>query len=83
MTCKVLRLCVNTPTADEKYSLLNRDNLMQPIQMNLCQKQKKFSGLFCAFLKSTLNFQRFQEKLTLIAYVFHFRPRNTWLDKCL
>ena len=56
---------------------------MQPTQINLCQKQKNFSGLFCEFLKSTLNFQHFQEKLTLIAYVFHFRPRHTWLDKCL
>ena len=70
MACKVLRLSVNTPTVDDKYSLLSRDNLMQPIQMHLSQKQKSFSELFCAFLKSTLNFELFQKKMTLIAYVF-------------
>ena len=41
--CKVLRLFVNTLTADDKYSLLNRDNLTQPIQMQLSQEQKTFS----------------------------------------
>ena len=30
----------NTLNADDKYSLLNRDNLMQPIHMHLSQKQK-------------------------------------------
>ena len=29
---KILRLSVNTLSADDKYSLLNRDNLMQPVQ---------------------------------------------------
>ena len=28
-SCKVLRAFVNTPTVDDKYSLLSRDNLMQ------------------------------------------------------
>ena len=43
--CKILRLkFVNkhTLTANDKYSVLNRDNLMQSIQMHLSQKQKKF-----------------------------------------
>ena len=30
--CKILGLFINTLTADDKYSLLNRDNLTQPIQ---------------------------------------------------
>ena len=33
---------------------------MPPIQVHLSEKQKTFSQLFCAFLKSTLNFERFQ-----------------------
>ena len=33
-------------TADDQYSLLNRDNLTQPIQKQLSQKQKAFSELF-------------------------------------
>ena len=33
----------NTLTADDKYSLLNRNNLTQPNQMHLPQKEKTFS----------------------------------------
>ena len=32
VTCKVLRLFINTLTADDKFSPLSRDNLIQPIQ---------------------------------------------------
>ena len=62
MLCKILRLFVNTLTADDKYSLLNRDNLTQSIQTLLSQKQKTFSQIFSSFLKSTLNFEHFQKK---------------------
>ena len=55
VTCKILRLFVNILTASDKYSLLNRDNLTQPIQMCLSEKQKSFSEFFCGFFKSTLN----------------------------
>ena len=54
---------INTLTADEKYSLLNRDKLTQPIRMPLSQKHMAFSQFFLAFLKSTLNFQHFQKKV--------------------
>ena len=53
---------VNTLSADDKYSFLNRDNLTQPIQMQLSRKQKTFSEYFCAFLKSSSNFEHFQKK---------------------
>ena len=43
---KILRLIVNTFTADETCSLLNRDNVTQPVHMQLSQKQKGFSGVF-------------------------------------
>ena len=36
---RILRLFVNTLSADAKYSLLNRDNLTQPIQIQFFQKQ--------------------------------------------
>ena len=39
--CKMLTLA-----ADDKYSLLNRDNSFQPIQMQLSQKQKFFRNFF-------------------------------------
>ena len=53
---------VNTLTADDQYSLLNRDNLTQPIRTKLFQKQKAFSRLFLAYLKYTLNFEHLQKK---------------------
>ena len=62
MLCKILRLFANTLIDDDKYSLLYRDNLKQPIQILLSQKQKTFSQLFFAFLKSKLNFEHFQQK---------------------
>ena len=49
-------------TADDKYSLLNRDNLTQPIPTQLSQKQKAFSQFYLAFSKSTLTFEHLQEK---------------------
>ena len=57
----ILRLFVNTLTADDKYYLLIRGNLTQPIQIVLSQKQKPFSQFFSSFLKSTLNFENFQK----------------------
>ena len=53
---------VNTLTADDKYSLLNRDNLTQPIWMEFSKKQTAFSQLLLAFWKSSLNFEHFQRK---------------------
>ena len=61
---------VNTLTADDKYSLLNRDNLTQPIRTPLSQKHKAFSPFFLAFSKSTLNLNIFKTKMTLVAYLF-------------
>ena len=60
--CKILRVLVNTLADDDKYSLLYRDNLMQPIQILFSQIQKTFSELFSAFLKSAINFAHFQKK---------------------
>ena len=60
--CKFLRLLVKTLTDDEKYSLLYRENLTQPIQILLSQKRSTFSQFYSAFLKSTLNFAHFQQK---------------------
>ena len=61
MLSKILRLFVNTLTGEHKYTLLNRDNLAEPIQILLRQKQKTFSQFLSAFLKYTLNFILFQE----------------------
>ena len=57
-------LLVSTLAADEKYPVLNRDNLTIPIQMQLSQKQKTFSDSLAAFLKCSLNFKDFEKKDT-------------------
>ena len=48
--------------ADEKYPVLNRDNLMISIQMQLSEKQKNVSQFFAEILESILNFQHFETK---------------------
>ena len=84
MTCQILGLLVNTLAADDKYTVLNRENLTIPIQMQLYQRLKTFSRFFSAFLKSRLNFERFEKKVTLIDFVFSkSRTPKTWLDKYL
>ena len=52
----------NTLTFSDKYSLLNRGNLMPLIQVQLSQKQKAFCEFSFPFSKSTLNFEHFQKK---------------------
>ena len=49
-------------SAVDKFSLPNRDNLKQPIHMQLCQKLKKFSRFSYVFSKSRLSFEYFQKK---------------------
>ena len=54
---------MNTMTAYDKHYLLNRDNLMQTIQMQVSQKEKTFSQFFFfAFSKSILNVKHFLKK---------------------
>ena len=50
--CKILGLFVNTLTTDGKYSLLNRGNLKQPIQMQLSNKKKMFFLILCTYFIS-------------------------------
>ena len=49
-------------SAVDKCSLPNKENLMQPIHMQLSQTLKTFSEFFAAFSKSRLNFEYFQKK---------------------
>ena len=63
LTCQNFGLLVNTLAADDKYPVLNRDNLTIPIQMQLSQKQKTFSQFFAVFLKSRLNFEHLSYSL--------------------
>ena len=60
--CKSLRLFFHTVSAVDKCSLPSRDNLMQPIHLQLSQKLKSFSEFFPAFSKSKVNFEHFRKK---------------------
>ena len=62
LTGLILGLLVNTLAADERYPVLNRDNLMILFQMQLSQKKKTFSQFFAAFLKSRFNFEYSEKK---------------------
>ena len=83
--CKISRLFPNTLSADGKYSLLNRDNLTQPIQMQVSGKLKTFAQFSAAFLKSRLNFEHFQKKgwLSYLRYFRNYGLRKKWLHQCL
>ena len=59
---KILKLFPNTLTVDDSHYLLKRNNLKESIQMQLHQKQKKFSEFFVTFLKSLLNFKHMPKK---------------------
>ena len=59
---KILRLFVIILTTDDKHYMVNRDNLTQPIQKPLPQKQKIFSQFFFTLLKSILNFKDLRKK---------------------
>ena len=47
---------------------------MQTIQMHFSQKRKILPEFFSAFLVSALNFEHFQKKMTLLAYVYPKLP---------
>ena len=83
--CKILGLFANSLTADDKYTLLNRVNLMQPIQMELSKKQKLFWELSSAFLKSRSIFKHSQTKKSPseLMYFRNYGLQIKWLDKCL
>ena len=71
MMSKILNLFVNTLTANDKYSPLNRQNLTQRIQILLCEKQETVPHFFFfVVFKFRLHVELFQNKMTLIADVF-------------
>ena len=59
---EILRLFVNTLTADNKYSRCNVHNFAQQVQTPLSQKQKTFCWFFIAFLKYAWNLEHLEKK---------------------
>ena len=62
MVCKTLGLFVNPLNANDKYSLLNRRNLLEHFQMQLSEKRKTFSYFFLAFSKFRLYIEHLKKK---------------------
>ena len=81
---QILGLLVNTLPTDEKYPVLNRDNLTIPIHIQLSLKEKILCQFFTAFLKSRWIFELLTKKMTLIDFVIpKLRPLETRWDKDL
>ena len=58
----MLRVFVDTLTADDKYSFRNMQNFLQQLQTLLSKKRKTLSGFFFAFLKCAWNSEDFKKK---------------------
>ena len=67
---EILGLFLNTLTADNMSLLGNSENLHQPIQMPLSNKQKTFYQFLSPFLKCGSILKILKKKMTLIAYAF-------------
>ena len=60
----------NTLAADEKYPVLNRDNLTIPIQVQLSQRQISFSAFFEGFFKFRIKFDHSEKKYDPHSFFF-------------
>ena len=58
----ILRLFVNTLTADNKYPSCNVHNFVTQVQTQLSQKKKTFSRFFIAFMKCAWSLEDFGKK---------------------
>ena len=63
---QILPLFLNTMTTNDEIFRRNRDHFGQQIQMKLSQKPKTIYQVFFAFQKSTLTFENFRIKKTLL-----------------
>ena len=54
---------VNPLSADNRYSLLNRGNLLQHIKTQLLSQERKiFNEFFSVLIKFRFNFEHFEKK---------------------
>ena len=70
MICKILGLFFNILTVDDNYSVLNRDILTEPFEIEISKKQKPFANHFLNFLNLDQILNILQKKMTLITNLF-------------
>ena len=69
MIWKILGLFVNPLTANEKYSHLNRGNLLQHFEMPFSQKRKKYSPFFFFFAFYKFRFTSLLNRGNLLQHI--------------
>ena len=81
---KLLRMFVIALNADDKCSFLIRNNVKEPIQIQLFKKQKLFLDLFLHFWNwdQVLNFFK-KTWSSYLMYFGNYRLRKKWLGKSL
>ena len=70
VTSEILGVIVNTLTANDKYFLQNSQNFLQPIQMPLSKKEKKFLNFSLHFWNLTSILNILKKKMTFTVDVF-------------
>ena len=59
---EILGVFAKTLTADDKYRVLDWENLSLPTRMQFSEKRRTFSESFPKVLEATSNFEDFQRK---------------------
>ena len=62
MLAEILKVFVNTLIATDKYPVQHCENFQLQIQMQFSEKRQIFFRFFASFLKSTSNFQHYDQK---------------------
>ena len=70
MRSEILRLLVNTLTANYEFSRSKREKLELPIQIKLTKKRLTFYDILFAFFVSKLNLQCCEKNIGLIGQAF-------------
>ena len=78
---EILGLFVNTLTVDYKYSLHNKGNLRQTVQMHLSQNSKIFYCIFGLYMNCWREWKK--SWVPYFKYLRNYRLQKTWLLKCI
>ena len=82
--CKILGVCVNILTTDDKYSLRNSENLRQPIQRQLSNKNNYFLNFLLLLWSLDQILNLLERNMSFIVVYFRkYGLRKRWLDKYL